>query len=252
MTVSVRGNEQITNLLNEWYVEIRSRHIAGAHRLKKDIDAKINDIEEDQNLLIYYSLLDFRHNYLINNLGLSHNSFDKIDSLGEPTDNFLSYYYHFFKAIHANEIGKYNIAREHYDKAESLIEYVPDALIERAELHYKLATFNYDVCRFLLSVNHAKQAKDIYAQHNGYEANIALCENIMGMSCIELKEWELAEEHLLSATSMFKQLYEEKFTYMTRNNLGLMYASQNLSDLAIRYLSEVIEYNSQHYKAIYI
>ncbi|CAM4407472.1 hypothetical protein BAMA111019_23480 [Bacillus manliponensis] len=33
--------EKITQLLNEWYLEIRSRRISNAEHLKKEIDLKI-------------------------------------------------------------------------------------------------------------------------------------------------------------------------------------------------------------------
>ncbi len=55
MIVSTKGNNEITKLLNDWYLEIRSRRIGNAHQLKEIIDSKIHSIEEDQNLLLYYS-----------------------------------------------------------------------------------------------------------------------------------------------------------------------------------------------------
>ncbi|MDR5030287.1 tetratricopeptide repeat protein, partial [Bacillus thuringiensis] len=70
MNIAIKGNEQILGLLNDWYVEIRARRISNAHRLKEEIDGKIQNIK-DQNLLLYYSLLDFRHQYVIDNLGVS-------------------------------------------------------------------------------------------------------------------------------------------------------------------------------------
>ena len=82
--------------------------------------------------MLYYSLLNFRYNYLIDNLGVSKDSFNKIESFEIPTNNFLSYYYHFFKAIHSDAIGNYILAREHYDKAEALLQYIPDE-IEKEE-----------------------------------------------------------------------------------------------------------------------
>ena len=39
---------------------------------------------------------------------------------------------------------------------------------------------------------------------------------------------------------------------MVRHNLGWMYSTQNLSALAIRYLTEVVEKSPQHYKALYV
>ncbi len=75
MIVSTKGNNEITKLLNDWYLEIRSRRIGNAHQLKEIIDTKIHSIEEDQNLLLYYSLLDFRYQFVIDNLSVSKKQF---------------------------------------------------------------------------------------------------------------------------------------------------------------------------------
>lgn len=97
MNVQVEGNEQLTQLLNEWYLKIRARDMDQAIYLKETIEAIIQDYKENQNSMLYYYLLDFRHNYLINNLGVSKESFDIIDTFVIPKDNFLSYYYYFLK-----------------------------------------------------------------------------------------------------------------------------------------------------------
>ncbi|WP_241484243.1 hypothetical protein [Bacillus clarus] len=51
--------------------------------------------EEDQDLLLYYSLLGFRYRMLTDDLSIRKDSFDKVDALNAPTDNVLSYYYNF-------------------------------------------------------------------------------------------------------------------------------------------------------------
>ncbi|MFI8710099.1 Rap family tetratricopeptide repeat protein [Bacillus sp. NPDC077411] len=251
MNVSVKGNEQITKLLNDWYVEIRARRIGNAHRLKEEIDSEIYDIEEDQNLLLYYSLLDFRYQYIIDNVGVSKDSFDKIESFGIPTDKFLTYYYHFFKGIHASTVGDYNVAKVNYEKAETLLSYIPDKL-EQAEFYYKVGAFHYDIYQGLLSIKKVTEAKELFSQHTGYEINVAFCDNLLGLACTHLKEWELAEEYFANAMNTFQKINEEKFILMVRQNLGLMYASQNLSPLAIRYLSEVNLKMPNNHKAMFV
>ncbi|MGZ9784398.1 response regulator aspartate phosphatase [Bacillus pseudomycoides] len=251
MNVSLKGNEQITSLLNDWYVEIRARHIENAHLLKKEIDEKIENISHDESLSLYYFLLDFRYKYVIDNLNVSKNSFDKIESYEIPEDSLLTYYYHFFKAIHASTIGNYNIARENYEKAERLLDIVPDEL-EKAEFYYKLGAFHYDVYESLQSIKYVTKAKEIFLEQENYERNTGFCENLLGMACINLKEWVLAEEHLVKAMDIFQKLKEDTFILMVRHNLGLLYASQNLSELAIRYASEVSQNKPNHYKAIFI
>lgn len=72
------------------------------------------------------------------------------------------------------------------------------------------------------------------------------------MACTNLREWALAEEHLVKAMDLFQRIGEEKFTVMVRHNLGLLYVGQNMSELAIRHLSKVSEKKPNHYKAIFI
>ncbi|MFK4467529.1 tetratricopeptide repeat protein [Bacillus sp. RC252] len=255
--VVANTKEKVLELLNEWYIEIRSRRIPEAERLKKEIDFKISQLKkeaeveaQDQSLFLYHSLLEFRYNYLINNLGVSEDSFNEIDAFGKPTDNPLTYYYYFFKGIHANELGNLHLAKEYYDQAEEYLRYISDPL-EQVEFYFKMATFHYDIQQGLKAFEYGKKAKEMYSEESGYEINVAFCENILGLACIHLREWGLAEEYFTAALDQFKRVGEEKFILMVRHNLGWMYSNQNLSPLAIRYLSEVVEKNPNHYKAIF-
>ncbi|SFI36595.1 MULTISPECIES: Rap family tetratricopeptide repeat protein [unclassified Bacillus (in: firmicutes)] len=251
MNVSVKGNEQITKLLNDWYQEIRTQHVIKATQLKKELDERIHTIEEDQNLLLYYSLLDFRYRVLTDGFSISKNSFDKIESFTTPTDNFLAYYYHFFKAVHSTILTNYNEARKHYEKAESLLENVSDE-VEHAEFNYRVASFYYQMYQPLLAIQYANKANEIFSKHEGYEVNVALCENVLGLSCSELKQHEQAEEYFTSAINILQKEGNETLTLRVRHNLGLLYASQNLSPLAIRHLSEVSIKIPNHFKSIFI
>lgn len=104
-----------------------------------------------------------------------------------PTDNYLIYYYHFFKGIHNNELGNFHVAKKNYDKAEGILKYIPDEL-EKAEFYFKLATYHYDVQHAMESIKYATKAKDMYANYEGYELNLAFCDNILGLACMNLKE----------------------------------------------------------------
>ncbi|MDA2462534.1 tetratricopeptide repeat protein [Bacillus cereus group sp. MYBK65-1] len=250
MDTLVTEYEVVANMLNDWYIEIRARRIDNAHQLKEEIDNRMKEVS-DQSLHLYYSLLDFRYKYIVDNLNISKECFDKVESFQIPNDNILTYYYHFFKAIHASTVGSYSIARDHYDKAEELLHEVSDE-IEQAEFYYKIGAFHYDIYESLQSIKYVNKAKETFSKHEGHERNIGFCENLLGMACTNLREWALAEEHLVKAMDLFQKIGEEKFTVMVRHNLGLLYAGQNMSELAIRYLSEVSEKKPNHYKAIFI
>ncbi|HDT6579694.1 TPA: hypothetical protein RMI67_006344 [Bacillus cereus] len=251
MSIQVKGNEKITQLLNNWYIEIRSQHMIKAQQLKTEIDGMIGNIEEDQNLLLYYALLDFRFKVLMDNLSITPASFEKIDSLNAETDDFLSYYYHFFKAIHATIIINNNEAREYYEKAEALLKYVPDEL-EQAEFYYRFANFYLHTYQPLLAIQYVSKAKEIFSKHPGYENNTAGCENIFGLACVDIKQFSQAEESFNAAINILNKKQEDTLIVRVRNNLGFLYASQNLSILAIRHLDEVIEKIPNHFKAIFL
>lgn len=249
--------EKTIELLNDWYVEMRARNVGDARSIKEKLELQfspsINDeiTVQDEELLLYYALLDFRYSHLVDNLRISKDSFNKIESFSKPLEGFLAYYYHFFKAIYFSEIGNFNDAREEYEKADNLLKFVPDKL-EKAEFYYKLSTYYYYTQQALLAVKYASKAKDIFSNYDGNEINKAFCDNVLGLACTYLQEWELAEEHFAAAMDQFQKIGEERFILMTRHNLGWLYAKQNLSDLSLRYLSEVVEKSPNHYKAIYV
>lgn len=251
MNVQLKGNEQLTELLNEWYLQIRSRHRENSTRLKEEIEKQLNSLKENQNLLFYYSLLDFRYNYLINNLSISQKSFDKIEAFETPPEDFLAYYYHFFKAIHSKSVGSYTLAEKHYTKAENLLIHIPDEL-EKAEFYYNLSIFHYHIYQSLLAIKYVTIAKEIFLKNTDCEIKIAYCDNLLGLACTHLKEYKLAEEYFISAIEQFRKFGNERDILIGRQNIGLMYANQKQSHLAIRYLSEVNEKMPGNYKAIFV
>ncbi|MDQ0177163.1 response regulator aspartate phosphatase [Bacillus chungangensis] len=255
MTVSVVSKEEITKLLNDWYSEIRSHHVAKAKELKIEIDQKIHRIEEDQDILIYYSLLDFRFQMLTGNfqhdLSLNENL-----SISEQTETFLQYYYHLFKFIYYTEISHYSKAKKHCEYAGRLLEDIPDKA-EKAEFNHRATLFYYYIGDYSRSISHAIEAKRFFAEKSGYEIKLAASLNVIGMSYIELLQFELAEKHLISSLNMLKEKQEKSLIKKVKYNLGLLYSQKGLSELAIKYLSDCkqeIEYKRffllarEHYK----
>ncbi|HEK9099863.1 TPA: tetratricopeptide repeat protein [Bacillus pseudomycoides] len=249
MNIQLKENERVTQMLNNWHHEIRKRNIEKSRELKSEIEKYIHDVNNDQNVHLHYALLQFRFQYLIDSLSIGKDSFNKIEEFGKPTDVLLSYYYHFFKAMHLTMTGEYNLAKNQYEEAEKKLQHISDEL-EHAEFYFKLSTFSCHNQQYVLALKQASKAKDIFSKHRGYELNIGYCKNVSGLVCIHLKEYELAEEYLISAMDIFQKQQEEQATLYVRHNLGFMYAKQNLSDLAIRYLSEVTNKIPKNYRAI--
>lgn len=147
--------------------------------------------------------------------------------------------------------SNYNEARRQYEEAERLLEHVSDEL-EHAEFNQKYAVLHHHISNMLTSIEYANKAKEIFEKHAGYEVKVASCENTLGTACIFLKQFEKAEEHLNRSIDILQKYNEEKLILVVRNNLGLLYATQNLSKLAIRHLSEVTEKIPTHFKVLFL
>ncbi|PEA53656.1 hypothetical protein CON64_17590 [Bacillus pseudomycoides] len=252
MNIQTNGNELITKLLNDWYQEMRAQQVLKATQLKKKIDSHMSELpEQNQDLLLHYSLLDFRYKLLTNDLGIGKDSFDRIEALDAPSDHALSYYYHFFKAVHATMFTSHTVAREHFEKAEVLLKHISDEL-EHAEFNYRYSLFLHHTHQELAVLNYVTKAKEIFLKYNGYESRVALCENVYGMTCIHLRQFEKAEESFASAINILQKKNEKELILRVRNNIGWLYSTQNLSNLAIRHLSEVNEKIPNHFKAIFL
>lgn len=58
---SVLPSSEVGVKINEWYKMIRQFSVPDAEILKAEVEQEINEMEEDEYLLIYYTLMKFRH-----------------------------------------------------------------------------------------------------------------------------------------------------------------------------------------------
>ncbi|SCC36441.1 Response regulator aspartate phosphatase [Bacillus cereus] len=253
MTVQEKSNKQLMELLHEWYEEIRLYHVVEAKQTYLKVKESLKGIETDQYVSFYYSLLNFRYKVLVDGMSITKDSFNQIEKLPHIKDefSFLAYYYYFFKAIHSTIIANYTEAKTYYEKAEGLLKDIPDE-IEKAEFEYRFSTYCYQSYQPFEAIQHAIKAKEIYLNHVGYKINIALCDNVYGLACIDLREFERAEECLNMVIDIFKKYDEEQLLLRVRSNLGWLYNIQDLYPLAIRQSSEIINTIPNHFKALFV
>ena len=247
VTVNVVTKEEITKLLNDCYSEIRSHHVAKAKELKTEIDQKMHLIKKDQDILLHYSLLDFRFQILTGNFQDDLNVSENL-SISEQTETRLQYYYHFFKFIYYTENSQYSKAKEHYENAERLIEAIPDEA-EKAEFNYRASIFYYHIGDYSRSISHAMEAKRFFSCNPSYEIKLVNCKITIAISCLELSMYDLAEKQLTSSLNILTEQKEKLF--LVQYNLGLLYSEKGLPELAIQYLSASIK-EQKHYKTMFL
>ncbi len=74
------------------------------------------------------------------------------------------------------------------------------------------SVLNYQLF-IIIFINRLLQLKKLPKQrislkkHAGYETNIGLCDNLIGLACTHLKQFEEAEEHFITAINTFKKIW---------------------------------------------
>ncbi|AJH72829.1 tetratricopeptide repeat family protein [Bacillus cereus ATCC 4342] len=255
----ILNNEKVTKLLNEWYKVILSKQITKATRMKEEVDEKISVLMveqnrdlQNQNLLLYYSLLDYSYKVLINKSYVTRSDFDAVEKLTTKTiDEYLKYYYHFYKAVHNTMIANYMEAMEQFEEAERLLEYIPND-IEKAEFNYKLGELYYHLQQPLLTIKHVMKAKDIYKNHEEYVINQIECDTILGLASVTLSQFEQGEELFVKCLDMAKKHNCTRLITLIQYNLGFLYAKQGISATAIRHLMDVYKSERPYHKTVFL
>lgn len=63
--MSKLASECVANILNDWYIAIKQQDTESAERYFEKIKPLFDEMEEDQEVLMYYSLLEERHKMLL-------------------------------------------------------------------------------------------------------------------------------------------------------------------------------------------
>jgi response regulator aspartate phosphatase C/response regulator aspartate phosphatase G len=169
MMVGKLASTEVANRLNEWYDTIKRHEVEEATRLKSEVQQAIEEMEEDQNVLLYYNLIDSRYKQLIEQFDESKNILESVKEQTEhtETDQLLKYYYYFFCGLYEFYKRNYIKSIHSYRQAEKFLDDIPDE-IEHAEFHFQLANAYYGIMQNYFSLSHAEKALEIYKKHDSY------------------------------------------------------------------------------------
>ncbi len=242
---------QSLSLLDQWYEAMRLNQFEQSAAIKETITARLDHYRSDQSLMLHYTLLEYRFYILNRDHQAAEDSIKKVQPFKEELSNQLLYYYHFFQGLYCWQTGQYQEALDRYTEARETLDELPGKL-ESAEYFYRLATVYYDLRKSLLSIHYVNQAKQIFKEEPLYQCRWADCENLLGVNCITLKQYEEAEEHLLYGLDLAKESGDLEISFHIKYNLGFLYAEQNLSVIAIRYLKDIYDHRFNLSKTLFM
>ncbi len=234
--------------INEWHRHIQKFNVTDAEMLKAEIERDIEVMEEDQDLLIYYQLMAFRHKIMLeytlpsdeNRMELSE-YLKKIEGHKKKLDNMRAYYYNFFRGMYEFRNGEYTKAITYYKKAERKIPTISDK-IEKAEFYFKLSEVYYHMKMTHISMHYAELSYNIYKKHELYSVRHIQCHFVIAGNYDDLENHEKALPHLQEALKG-AELLKSKNTHIYATaffNLGNCYHKMDNLNKAARYIEQAL------------
>ncbi|MDY7224628.1 response regulator aspartate phosphatase [Halalkalibacterium halodurans] len=249
------ASSEVANRLNEWYDSIKRHDIEKATKCKEEIKKSIDEMEEDQNVLLYYNLIDSRYKQVIQRFDESRNILNDIKEQGEntETDELLRFYYYFFNGLYEFYRRNYIQAIHYYRQAETYLEDIPDE-IEHAEFHFQLANAYYGIDQNFFSLSHAEKAIGIYKKHDHYVNRQISLKMAIAANRFDLNRHD-------SAMSLYKEVIQISSKHgqtflevLGHYNLGLCYEYLNELEAAKGCFETAldIEYSQENKKDTYL
>lgn len=236
-------SEKVANMLNQWYRTIRQLNVDQAIAMKDEIEHVLPDMEENQDLLLYFNLLDFRHKIMLENLKESQTLFQQLEQQGEgveKTNSMIEYYFYFFSGQYEIHNKNYIKAINFYQIAEKKLGSIPDE-IEHAEFYYRVAIAYYRIKQHFFSLSYAEKALDSFRANCNYAEKTINCEMILGGNKMDLFRYEEAEIHFNNALDRARK---EGFRYaecLALYNLGINYGRRNILVDSANYFKESLD-----------
>ncbi|MGG3826698.1 response regulator aspartate phosphatase RapA [Bacillus subtilis] len=234
--------------INEWYTHIRQFHVAEAERVKLEVEREIEDMEEDQDLLLYYSLMEFRHRVML----------DYIKPFGEDTSQLefsellediegnqykltglLEYYFNFSRGMYEFKQKMFVSAMMYYKRAEKNLALVSDD-IEKAEFAFKMAEIFYNLKQTYVSMSYAVQALETYQMYETYTVRRIQCEFVIAGNYDDMQYPERALPHLELALDLAKKEGNPRLISSALYNLGNCYEKMGELQKAAEYFEKSV------------
>lgn len=231
--------------INEWYKMIRQFSVPDAEILKAEVEQEIERMEEDQDLLIYYQLMCFRHQLMLDYIKPAFDQsistlVDKIENANHQLSGMLQYYNAFFRGMYEFSRKEYIQAIQYYKIAERQLALVVDD-IEQAEFHFKVAEVYYIMKQTHVSMHHVMKALDIYYQHEQYKVRQIQCLIVIAGNYDDFNRYEKSLKHLNRAYSIAEEIADKGLIAKILLNIGNTYDRQQDYAMAMQYYHESLE-----------
>lgn len=225
--------EEVGAKIVEWYSCIMSSSYEEATLLKNEVKLMIGNMENSDKMLAYYSLVEYRHENMLNgnNKNVPFNEGFEFEETG--LDAYLRYLYYFVSGQNEFSNERYRTAVKMFRKAERLLEHVKDD-VEESEFYLHTGYAYYRINQYLFASSYLEQAETNF-RRVGYSRKALNCKQILGAIFSELRQYDKADVCLKEVVA------ESTFPIVT----GLALRALALNKFAQSDYISAVEYSKQ-------
>lgn len=100
MNGQLATRSKITDLLDEWYLTLRSQNQTKSKIIRNELLSQWDVIEKDEKDFIHFLLLDCRYKLLVEDYSKINEQFYEIEQKRDHMDDLLLYYYCSFRGLY--------------------------------------------------------------------------------------------------------------------------------------------------------
>ncbi|MCY8087234.1 tetratricopeptide repeat protein [Bacillus sonorensis] len=227
---SVIPYDLVATKMNHWYVALKNNWVEKAKKMKAEVKQEINLMEENQDALVYFSLLEFRHELMLDYLypNANRDIHQQCEALKKTKGNrdltgMLEYYYHFFMGMYYFRQNELVHSLRCYRQAERELEYVEDQDVERAEFYFKISEIFYYMKQTYFSMHYAKMAYELYRNQPTYGVRQVHCQFVIVGNWLDNMRHDRALKHAYQALEDAKKIGENYLIRKSLFNIGICY-----------------------------
>ncbi|BCT30463.1 aspartate phosphatase [Bacillus velezensis] len=248
--------EVVANTLNELHLAIKQHDVVNAEKSYKKTKSMLENMDEDQNVLVYFSLLELRYKMMLYDVKGRKTPFDikynkkKLEDL-RRTDEMIDYYFYFYEGMYEAYRKNFEEAIGLFKVAEKKLCHIPDE-IEVAEFHSKVASLYMHIRQSPVSLGHVNEAINIYKRHPDYKVKLGVAYVIKATNYMHLARFDEAESYYFEAIKISRELGNKFFEIMQFHNISIVYSDSNQSEKCIGALKKVLRDKEWQASAYYI
>nr|WP_262417263.1 tetratricopeptide repeat protein [Bacillus pumilus] len=252
----IKPYDEVAILMNEWYSAIKKGEVTDAEFLKSDVKGLFPDMEENQTVLLYFTLLEFRHRLMLSDLRPKLDSMELHDIMEHiedqrskvqhskremnQIDKMLEYYFWFFKGTHEFRKNQFDLALNCYKNAEKILEDVEDSN-EKGEFYYKLAEVYYHIDQYQISVKYASKALGFFSEQPLMDEKIAWCYTVIAGNYLCKMQYDDALNYFNKSHSHAQVTTKQYLITSTIFNLGKCYFHLKKYTEALTYFDTAVD-----------